>query len=64
MMGTQTETVEYKPLRKVAGYYDKGRDVIIISSLITGRQQRAVLEHERIHRERGDMCSGVPWLVC
>jgi Zn-dependent peptidase ImmA (M78 family) len=49
------ETIEYALLPVgVAGYWDRESDVIVINALLTPRSRRATIEHERIHRERGD----------
>lgn len=57
-----TETIEHLPLPiGLAGYWDQGRDVIVINSRLTARSRRATLEHERVHRERGDSRCPDPW---
>lgn len=49
------ETIEFRPLpRGVAGYWDRETDTIVVNSRLTPRSRRSTIEHERIHRERGD----------
>lgn len=49
----RTETIEYRDL-DVAGYYDWERDVIVLNKRLRHGSMRSTLEHERVHRERGD----------
>lgn len=52
---TKAEKIEYRLLPgTLAGYYDKARDTIVIDPRLNPQARRSTIEHERVHRERGD----------